>query len=86
MIFVIIAYIIGGTVSRYVLPFQLLFIPQAIFVMIRLYEGEYRKSFTVWAAAYLMILACTLVVCYNIQVTYLNDLNEFYRSMSQSAT
>lgn len=86
IIFVVIAYVIGGSVSRYVLPFQILFIPQAIFVMLKLREGEYRKSFTIWAAAYLMILACTLVVCYNIQVSYLNDLDEFYRSMSQSAT
>lgn len=81
VVFIIIAYVIGGTVSRYVLPLQILFIPQAVLVVLQLRQGENRKLFLVWAIGYVMVLVCTLIVCYNVQLTYLNNLDEYYREL-----
>lgn len=78
-VFAIVALLIGGTVSRYILPIELLFVPQAAFVILKLREGEYRKSFVMWSIFYLVVLTSTLLVCHNVQTSYLNNLEDYYR-------
>ena len=84
-IFGLVAYIIGGTVSRYILPIELIFVPTAVYIILRLREGHYRRSFTVWAVSYIIVLTVTLVVCYHIQTGYLDSLEEYYRQFDKDA-
>lgn len=78
-LFMIIAYITGGTVSRYALPLQPLFVVIALYVLLNVKRGNYRRSFTIWMIVYAFILLAILVVCYNAQSEYLNNLDEYYR-------
>lgn len=73
MVYLIIAYIVGGSVTRYILPFELLFVPVAVFVLYKLKQGMYRNVFIVWAVFFLVVLAATLVICHDIQVDYMRD-------------
>lgn len=73
-----IAYITGGSVSRYVLPLQPLFVVIAVYVILQVYSGKYRRSFTVWMIVYFIILAGVLVFCYHTQLDYLNSLHEYH--------
>ncbi|MGN0213214.1 MAG: hypothetical protein ACI4AH_00195 [Muribaculaceae bacterium] len=69
--FAVPAYITAGSVSRYMLPFQPLMIPMAIFVVASLREHKLRKNFTIFATAYIVVLATTLTVCYFVQTSNL---------------
>jgi len=79
VVFMIIAYITGGSVSRYALPLQPLFVVIALFVLLHVKLGQYRRSFTIWMIIYAFVLTAILVVCYNAQIEYLNNLDEYYR-------
>ena len=65
--FVTPAYAVAGSVPRYVTPFQLLFVPMAIYVLALLMEHQHRKKFTIFAVAYALVLAITLAACYSAQ-------------------
>lgn len=65
--FAAIAYIMAGSVARYVCPVQPLFVPVAIYVLCRLWEGHWRKAFLWWSVFYIILLAATLVFCLEIQ-------------------
>lgn len=69
--FLITAYLVAGSVSRYVLPFQPLFIPIAIYVACLIKKGMYRRTFYAWATLFLIVLTTTLVTCYHIQGYYI---------------
>lgn len=62
-----IAYIMAGSVARYVVPVQPLFIPVAMFVLCRLWEGHWRKAFLWWCVGYVILLTATLLLCLEIQ-------------------
>lgn len=79
VLFMIIAYITGGSVSRYALPLQPLFVVIALYVLLNVKQGTYRRSFTIWMIIYAFVLIAILVVCYNAQIEYLNNLDEYYR-------
>ena len=84
-LFMIIAYITGGSVSRYVLPLQPLFVVIALYVLLNVKQGNYRRSFTIWMIIYAFILVAILVVCYSAQSEYLNNLDEYYRQQAAKA-
>ncbi len=77
--FLFIAFITGGSVSRYVLPLQPLFVVIAIYVLLHVKEGSYRRSFIIWMIVYTLVLIATLIVCYHIQLNYFESLDEYYR-------
>lgn len=83
-IFVIIAYVIAGTVSRYILPVEPLLVPLAVYVIARLRDGIMRRTFKWWAIVYVVILIVTLIVCYHIQLSYLHNLDDYYKALLQS--
>ena len=85
VLFMIIAFITGGSVSRYALPLQPLFVVIALYVLLNVKQGNYRRSFTIWMIIYVFVLVAVLVVCYNAQSEYLNNLNEFYRQKAAAA-
>ena len=62
--YAVVAYMMAGSVARYVLPIQPLFIPVAFYVLCRLYEGKWRKPFAIWTIALgiLVIVAMLLYV------------------------
>lgn len=62
-----IAYLMAGTVARYVIPIQPLFIPVTMYVLCRLHEGRWRKPYTLWMIALVIVLATTLLLCMEIQ-------------------
>ncbi|MBR5640019.1 MAG: hypothetical protein IKW83_09690 [Muribaculaceae bacterium] len=78
-LFMIIAYITGGSVSRYALPLQPLFVIIALYVLLNVKRGNYRRSFTIWMIIYAFVMVAILVLCYNAQSEYLNNLDEYYR-------
>jgi len=65
--FAAIAYTAAGSVTRYVLPFEVMFIPAAMFVLCLLREGYCRRPFKVWAVVYVVVVAVTLITCLQIQ-------------------
>ena len=73
-----VCYIIGGTVSRYVLPFQPLFVVVATFVCCKLRDGLWRHSFRGWMVGYVLVLAAVLVLCYNLQMAYFDEMEKAY--------
>ena len=70
--FVTPAYAVAGSVPRYVTPFQLLFVPMAVYVLVLLLENQHRKNFTIFAVAYAVVLVITLILCYSAQVEALS--------------
>ena len=80
IIFATIAYVTAGSVSRYVLPVEVMFIPVTVWVLSVISgDGGLRRLFIGWAIVFIIALAVTLAVCYDIQVRYLNDLSEYYK-------
>lgn len=69
--FLIIAYITGGTVSRYILPLQPLFAIIALYVILNVWKGNFRKSFLIWICVYIFFISALLIVCYHLQYNYL---------------
>lgn len=75
VVFLIIAYITGGTVSRYILPLQPLFAVIALYVILNVWKGRFRKSFTIWIIVYSFILIALLIVCYHVQYEHLQSIH-----------
>ena len=79
--YVVIAYVVAGSVSRYLLPVEPMAVPMAVLVLARLREGHWLKAFKWWSLAYVLTLTVTLVVCYHVQTAYLDALNQYYQSL-----
>lgn len=65
--YVCIAYMMAGSVARYVIPIQPLFIPVAMYVLCRVREGRWRKTYVVWMIVFIVIITLTLLLCMEIQ-------------------
>lgn len=65
--FAAIAWVMAGSVARYVTPIQPLFVPVALFVVCRLREGHWRRAFGTWAICLVLIIAVALLFCLEIQ-------------------
>jgi len=74
-----IAYLFAGTITRYALPMVPLFVPLAVYVLCLVASGRYRRPFVAWITLYAVALAVTLVLCYHIQVDYLQQLHIYYQ-------
>lgn len=68
------AYVTGGSVSRYCQPFEPLFCVIAAFVLCKLRDGYWRHSFSGWMAGFAVVVAGVLAVCYSLQVNYYHSL------------
>ena len=62
-----IAYLMAGSVVRYVIPVQPLFIPVAMYVLCRVHEGRWRKPYAIWMIILIVIIAITLLLCLEVQ-------------------
>lgn len=58
------AFSTGGAVSRYILPYQPLFVVVAVWVVCKYREGQWRRSFRIWLATYALVVAAILLYCY----------------------
>ena len=67
MSFAALAYVMAGSVARYAMPILPLFIPVAMYVLCRVYEGHRRKAFIWWWAVLIIVIAAVLVLCLEIQ-------------------
>ena len=65
-----IAYVMGGSVVRYVLPIQALFIPVAVYVLARLGEGRWRRQFITWAILFIILLIVALIISFKFKQGY----------------
>lgn len=65
--YAVLAYVVAGSVGRYLLPIEPLFIPVILFVLCRLHEGHWRKSFTRWSIFFVILLIITLLVCLELE-------------------
>lgn len=76
-----VCYVVGGSVSRYVLPFQPMFVVLATFVCCKLRDGLWRHSFRGWMVGYTLVLIAVLLLCYNLQLAYFDRMEEYYDSI-----
>ncbi len=60
----VVAFVTSGSVSRYTLPFQPLFVTIAVWVVCKYREGQWRGTFRIWCACYAMVVAAVLAYCY----------------------
>ena len=67
IVYAAIAYLVAGSVARYVSPVLPLFVPIVVFVLCRVYEGHRRKAFIWWWVALVLVIAVVLVLCLEIQ-------------------
>lgn len=65
--YAVLAYVVAGSVNRYLLPIEPLFIPVVLFVLCRLHEGHWRKSFKRWCIFFVILLIVTLLVCLELE-------------------
>jgi hypothetical protein len=65
--YIMLAYVMAGSVARYVLPVQPLFIPVVMFVLCRLFEGRFRKAFTWWMVVFVILVSAVLLSCLELQ-------------------
>ena len=70
VVFVIIAYLMAGSMARYVLPFQPLFIPVAVYMLCLLHKGLWCKQIKYWSICYIVLLVVTLVICFQLQKNF----------------
>ena len=61
------AYLMAGSVARYVSPILPLFIPVTVYVLCRVYEGHRRKSFIWWWITLVIVITLVLLLCLEIQ-------------------
>ena len=64
MVFAGIAYVMGGSVVRYILPIQPLFIPVAVYILARLSEGRWRRQFRIWTILFIVLLIAALIISF----------------------
>lgn len=64
-------YAIGGYVSRYSTPFQLLMLPMAVYVVSVAGDKRHRKAFTIFAAVFALLLATALASGHILQSRHL---------------
>lgn len=87
IVFLGIAYVMGGTITRYVLPIQPLWIPVVMYVLCRVFEGHRRKAFARWMIVYILIVAMVLLVCLELQegaishALHTQSLHDFLESL-----
>lgn len=56
------AYVMGGTMARYMLPFQPLMVPMVLFVLYQVFcQGRWRKTYLLWTIAVLLLV---VAACY----------------------
>ena len=56
IVYMCMAYVMGGTMARYMLPFQPLMVPMVLYVLYHVYQGRWRKSFFIWIFAVLLLV------------------------------
>ena len=56
IVYMCMAYVMGGTMARYMLPFQPLMVPMVLYVLYRVYQGRWRKSYFIWIFAVLLLV------------------------------
>jgi len=61
------AYVVAGSVARYLTPFLPLFVPVTMYVLCHVYEGHWRKSFIWWWVVLPFVIAAVLLLCLEIQ-------------------
>ncbi|MBO4803646.1 MAG: hypothetical protein J5503_03785 [Muribaculaceae bacterium] len=65
--FAVIAYVMAGSVARYVTPIEPLFVPVAMYVLCRLFEGRWRRAYLIWIITFVVLVAVALLICIEIQ-------------------
>ena len=65
--YVVITYSLAGSMTRYIAPFEPLFVPVAVFVLCRLREGRFRRPFVIWSICFVVLVAITLLLCLELQ-------------------
>lgn len=72
LVFAAIAHVMAGSVVRYVLPIEPLFVPIAAFVLARLHEGRWRRQFRIWVITFILLLIAALVISIKFKHGYFN--------------
>ena len=72
LVFAAIAYVMGGSVVRYVLPIQPLFIPIAVYVLAHLRDRKWRKAFNIWVLLFVIFLIAALIISFKLKQGFFN--------------
>ena len=79
--FAVTAYVVAGSLNRYALPIEPLFVPMAVYVLCKVRKGVLARPFKWWCVAFGVALAVTLVLCYRVQIGYLDGLEKYYQTL-----
>lgn len=66
-VYAALAYVVAGSVHRYLLPIEPLFVPVSLYVLSRLGEDRWRKAFKRWCIFFVILVTVTLLVCLEIE-------------------
>lgn len=61
IVYIGMAYVMGGTMARYMLPFQPFMVPMVLYVLYRVYQGRWRKFYIIWIVTLLLLV---FAACY----------------------
>lgn len=74
-VYAVIAYVMAGSMARYVTPFQPLFVPVAMYVLCRLIEGpRWRKPFWRWTVCFVILVGVALAIAYELQTSSISTM------------
>lgn len=68
------AYVMAGSVTRYALPFEPLFVPVVMYLICQLLDGHWRKPFKRWCIFFVILLTITLLICLEIQYSTISRM------------
>ena len=68
------AYVMAGSVTRYALPFEPLFVPVVMYLICRLLDGCWHKAFKRWCIFFVILLTITLLICLEIQFSTISRM------------
>ena len=65
--FAVMAYVMAGSVARYVTPIEPLFVPVAMYALCLLKEGRWRKAYAVWCVVFVLLITAALLLGLEVQ-------------------
>ena len=67
LIYAALAYVMAGSMARYLLPFEPLMVPIVMYVLYRLYEGHRRRAYGMWMLSLVVVVGIGLALALELQ-------------------
>lgn len=74
ILFAALAYLMAGSVARYAVPIQPLFVPVAVYVLCLLCDKRWLRPFLWWLCVFVILLLVALVLCHELQHPTISEM------------